>query len=280
MRFDIETCPEILTDVEWATYPKRTAREKKAETTEDINWTFQGYIEKASLYPEFSKVCCVSFKIWDHVSTYSNLDEVELLKTIAPIFEKNTRKLWGFNIYNFNIPFLWKRFVINHMLPPKPLCIMWIKPREIDNTMVDVIQIWKQTSFTCSLDLLSLTLLWESPKSDWAGDNVVFAVKAGNMEWIENYCKWDVAYTERCYEAMLHPTRVQKPQFTKQDLEKLSQKKVYLTEFQSSNDLISEIEKTYEVAQEMKMDIADLRANTETNPTETSNTVADGELPF
>jgi hypothetical protein len=37
MRFDIETCPEILTEVEWATYPKRTAREKKAETTEDVN---------------------------------------------------------------------------------------------------------------------------------------------------------------------------------------------------------------------------------------------------
>jgi hypothetical protein len=79
---------------------------------------------------------------------------------------------------------------------------------------------------------------------------------------------------------MLHPTRIQKPQYTKQDFEKLSQKKVYLTEFQSSNDLITEIEKTYEVSQEMKMDIADLRANTEKNPTETSNTIADGELPF
>jgi hypothetical protein len=54
---------------------------------------------------------------------------------------------------------------------------------------VDVMQIWKQTSFTASLDLLSQTLLGESPKSDGAGDMVASAYKSENFDWIKKYCE-------------------------------------------------------------------------------------------
>ena len=75
--FDIETAPECLTEVERATYPKRKLWEKKSETNEWIEWTFNWYIKKASVYPEFSKVVCVSFKLWDKVKTISIKDSDE-----------------------------------------------------------------------------------------------------------------------------------------------------------------------------------------------------------
>lgn len=209
--FDIETAPECLTEVERATYPKRKLWEKKSETNEWIEWTFNWYIKKASVYPEFSKVVCVSFKLWDKVKTISikDSDEKKLLEEVFPILHQQMNRLWWFNIYNFDIPFLWKRYIINWYLPPMWLDIANVKPWELDDVMVDVMQIWKHTSFWCSLDLLSMTLLWESPKSEWTWEYVASALLANNFDWIEKYCEWDVLYAEKCYEYIMNPEEIE-----------------------------------------------------------------------
>ena len=205
LRFDIETCPEVTTEVEWATYPKRQCWEKKAETNPEIDGSFKSYLKKAWIYPEFSKVVCVSFKVDDHVNTIISQNEWEVLSASFEVFRSWNGKLGGFNIYNFDIPFLRKRGIINGFKPPMKLCIADIKPREMWDNIVDVMQIWKQTSFACSLDLLSQTLLWDSPKSDGAGDMVASAYRSLNFDWIKKYCEWDVDFTIRCYDAIMNP---------------------------------------------------------------------------
>ena len=205
LRFDIETCPEVTTEVEWATYPKRQCWEKKAENNPEIDGSFKSYLKKAWIYPEFSKVVCVSFKVDDHVNTIISQNEWEVLSASFEVFRSWNGKLGGFNIYNFDIPFLRKRGIINGFQPPMKLCIADIKPREMENNIVDVMQIWKQTSFACSLDLLSQTLLWDSPKSDGAGDMVASAYRSLNFDWIKKYCEWDVDFTIRCYDAIINP---------------------------------------------------------------------------
>ena len=211
LRFDIETCPEITTEVEWATYSKRQCWEKKSESNPEIDGTFKSYLKKAWLYPEFSRVVCVSFNVWWVVKSIMETDEKELLLKVDEVFVKWKWKIWWFNIYNFDIPFLRKRMVINWLQPPLKLSITDIKPRELGENIVDVMQIWKQTSFACSLDLLSQTLLWDSPKSDWAGDMVASAWKSENYDWIRKYCEWDVDFTIRCYDAIMNPREIPLP---------------------------------------------------------------------
>ena len=206
MRFDIETCPECLTEVEWASYSKKQCREKKADNNPDIDWTFKSYQKKAGLYPEFSRIVCISFSCKWTMQTVIEEDERALLQRVKEIFAARwSGKIGGFNIYGFDIPFLRKRMVMRWIIPPTNLCIANIKPREMDNVIVDVFQMRKQTSFSCSLDLLSLSLLGESPKSDWAGDVVASAWNAKNYDWIKNYCEWDVNFTIRCYKAIMNP---------------------------------------------------------------------------
>lgn len=58
--FDIETAPEV-NGSEFSSYPKRTAWEKKM-LKEPLTDTFErGYMQRASLFPEFSKVVCISY---------------------------------------------------------------------------------------------------------------------------------------------------------------------------------------------------------------------------
>ena len=89
------------------------------------------------------------------------------------------------------------------------LDIAHIKPWELDDFVVDVMQIRKHTSFWCSLDLLSMTLLWESPKSEWNWEYIVSAILANNYDWIEKYCEWDVLYTEKCYNLIMNPEKIE-----------------------------------------------------------------------
>ena len=60
--FDIQTCPECLTEEAWYSYEKRTAWERKAETNPDIDGTFKSYTKRAYIYPEFSRVVSIAIK--------------------------------------------------------------------------------------------------------------------------------------------------------------------------------------------------------------------------
>ena len=205
MRFNIITCPECVRVEDWAGYSKRACWEQKAKSNDEIDGSFMSYCKKASIYPEFSQVVAVSMKVkgWD-IMLDARDGEKGLLERVNEIFKKNNRRLGGFNIYGFAIPFLWKRMIINGIEPAKALCISELKPRDMKDYIVDVMQIWKQTSFTCSLDLLSACLLGENPWIDGYGEYVASAMAEGNMNWCIHYCYQGMRFAERCFNEIMY----------------------------------------------------------------------------
>lgn len=198
--FDIETAPEV-NGSDFSSYPKKRLWEDKM-IEKGITTTFErSYMEKASIYPEFAKVVCISYSINNQMKSLIGQDEAMLLMQFNDVLAfHQDATLGGFNINEFDIPFLWKRMMINGIKPHKKLCIGNAKPREIDT--VDVFKIRKQTSFGCSLDLLSMTLLGESPKSEMSWEKVSYFYYADNLNIIKEYCEGDVLFTERCYKKL------------------------------------------------------------------------------
>ncbi len=194
--FDVETVPETN---DFESYPKKQARIKK--NIEPEMAPAESYFKKSGIYPEFSKVACIACKdmVRGWIFSWEEKDILERFFALLDGFT-NDYVLGWFNIVWFDIPFLWKREIINGIKPPKKLCIWSQKPREVD--VVDVMQIRRQTSFSCSLDLLSLTLLWETPKEDGDGSDVFDHYYSWEYKWIEEYCMRDVEYTERCYDVL------------------------------------------------------------------------------
>lgn len=199
------TCPECLTEDEWYGYAKRTAWERKAETNDEIDGTFKSYLKRASIYPEFSKVVGFAYMYWEEKEVMAWEDERDLLLKINGVFKSHECRIGWFNIYSYAIPFLWKRMIINQINPQNKLCISYLKPRDLDSYLVDVMNIWKQTSFTCSLDLLSLSLLGDKPNTDWIGEFVGGAVNSENWDWVKYYVNAWLLYTEKCYDAIMYP---------------------------------------------------------------------------
>lgn len=156
---------------------------------EPLTDTFKrSYMQKSSLFPEFSKVVCISYlPEGGEVKSLVGEEADILTKFNLVLIAHKDYTLGGFNIFGFDIPFLWKRMIINAIKPNEKLCLADKKPWE--TWVVDVFLDWKQTSFSCSLDTLSLTLLGESPKSDLTGSGVAYAYYAGSIDMIRNYCE-------------------------------------------------------------------------------------------
>ena len=253
--FDVETAPEVNRS-EFDSYPKKRLREEKMKEKGIEADIFEDYKEKCWIYPEFSKVVCISYlPEWEEIKTLIGTDESAILKQFNEALTLHkSYVIWGFNIYWFDIPFLRKRMIINGIQPHPLLCIADTKPREL--TVVDVMQTRKQTSFGCSLDLLSITLLGESPKAeiDWADVGELFY--SGELEKIKKYCEWDVLATKRCHEKIL----LQKEEMTIEQLNELKKNPKYLRSFSNSEDLIQKIRTKYKVSDEMRIDIGELWA--------------------
>lgn len=88
----------------------------------------------------------------------------------------------------------------------------------MENYIVDVMNIWKQTSFTCSLDLLSISLLSENPGVDGYGEYVVSAMAQGNLNWCLHYCIQGMRYAERCFNAIMYHDQYEAEEEVKEEV--------------------------------------------------------------
>lgn len=208
--FDIETVAEVGN---FSSYNKKRLWSEKCRDNKfpGLNEE-ESFYKNAWLYPEFSRVVCISTMINGRTQSFSNrISEGDMLKNFFNYLgEYQDCVLGGFNILTFDIPFLWKRSVILGIKPHKKLCVGDIKPRERNE--VDVMQIRKQGSFACSLDLLSISLLGHSPKTGDVNAKNVFEVYYSprpkeeplhvdsRLDKIAEYCEKDVEYTKMCYE--------------------------------------------------------------------------------
>lgn len=202
--FDLETVPqEPVNQNLFELFEKRFKYlEKDGEGIVDL------YDKSAGLYAEWGKIVCISFGAVTKggsefkVKAYCDHNEVEILKAIVPILESAV-ELGGHGIKEFDIPFLFRRFLINGITPPKILCVDGVPPYK--QPFVDTMEIWGSTQwkYKVSLDLLTHILGIPSPKEDMSGKDVAAIwydksmLPFDKVEKIGKYCNLDVLASYR-----------------------------------------------------------------------------------
>lgn len=203
---DIETVSEKEDfhhlDATWqALWTEKINKSLPLETTPE-----EYYPKRAAILSEFAKVVCISFgyfkkedEQWQlRVKSLYSENEIDILKqfsvTLNQFYSKN--KNWiltGHNIKEFDVPFLCRRMLINHIPIPPFIDFQNMKPWE--TPVIDTLHLWRFGDYKhyTSLKLLAAVLGVPSPKDDIDGSQVgnVFW-KEKNLERIATYCEKDV----------------------------------------------------------------------------------------
>lgn len=193
--FDIETAPlyEKLTEES----PMFDAWEYQCAKSDNVEDVFEEYDKRSSLQAEFSRVCCISIAVVHegkiHVKSLYGPDERKILEDLSELLKKVTNRkthLCGHNIVDFDIPFMMKRYLINHMTVPEVFDTAHLKPWEVQ--CVDTALLWRGTSFRkTSLIGVTMSMGHPSPKDDLQGSEVRGAFFRGEHKRIATYCEKD-----------------------------------------------------------------------------------------
>ena len=207
---DIETVPQVPSfadmDFNWQTL----FHDKIAKTVpEDFDQEVI-YRKKAGILAEFGKIICISTAFFYEEedktlslkmkSIYGD-DEVEILSIFTELCTKmyhlNPRfRFAGHNIKEFDIPYICRRLLINHLPLPEYLQLHDKKPWEVK--MFDTLNWWKfgDNKNYISLNLLANVLGIPSSKSDIDGSMVQDVYyKDQDLPRIAAYCQRDVVVT-------------------------------------------------------------------------------------
>lgn len=206
---DIETVRknEVLNidSAEFDAWKFQNKREFPNATNEELQ---ELYINKAALYAEFSKIVCISVgRIQGDslkLKTYNDEDEKSLLenfnKDLGLVVDANPKTAFcGHAIIGFDVPFIYKRCLINQVMPNELLDTQGEKPWTLENYLVDTKDLWKGTAFLpSSLAVVAMALDVPSPKDDISGADVgrvYYSGEEGTVARISRYCEKDVLTT-------------------------------------------------------------------------------------
>jgi DNA polymerase elongation subunit (family B) len=169
------------------------------------------WLNRSSLHPEFGRVVCVSFGVFqgetEKITSFYGEDEKDILEKANKILANSRTKgfkIAGQNIKNFDIPYLGKRMIINS-ITPDPIIQTWNK-KPWETSFVDLAEIfafgaWGQTF--SSLDLISHVLGVPTSKDNLDGSMVHSSYWDEKMtEEIKNYCEQDVVCTMNCFKRL------------------------------------------------------------------------------
>ncbi len=213
--FDIETIRghEQLADASEQTQRAWEAHSKKRSPDADPNQT---YIDTAGLFPEFSKVCCISAMTKGQqpksVFLDSRIPEREREKAMLMEFAEWLDGFPGFilvghNIKKFDIPFINVRCVCNGLKLINGFKMHGVKPWE--SRHVDTFEVWTGgvygSSQSASIESICNALGIESPKAEFSGaqvSDVYYSHAADAMAKIVKYCERDVLATALVFSNM------------------------------------------------------------------------------
>lgn len=203
---DIETTTEYM---DLSLSPKQTVtlwteryHDKHAEGDMTPHET---YTSAAPLYPEFSKVICisVSYMLQDKkVKSFSG-DEKTMLIEFAEMMQKmdrNKDKICGHSIKFFDIPFLIKRYIVHGIRVPNFINTNGLKPWET-GWILDTNEMWNVGSnFKTALSVVCNALGIESPKDEMSGSDVYEKFwEENDLQSIIKYCEKDTVATMNVY---------------------------------------------------------------------------------
>lgn len=202
----LSEAPQIVQDA-WD-YKMRYSPEKYEFPVSDET----AYSEKAALYPEFGKIVCVSLanisKAGElHITSCYETQELrggsvvdseeQIIKNVnhwlSLIVGTRSAMLVGHAIKGFDIPFLFRRSLINGIVPHDLFDTSMLKPWEMN--ALDTLELWKGTGFySASLLAIASALNLPSPKIDISGaetSEVYYSSDSSRMERIKEYCERD-----------------------------------------------------------------------------------------
>ena len=209
---DIETVPQYETFEEVPELLKKLFLQRfKKEAAETDDYENLWFL-KASLYPEFGKIVCISVGMMYNgkfvTKSFASEDEVALLNDFVggKLMDKLNDISGGtvFSAYNgnvFDFPFIAKRLIINELFVPKVFFYTDLKPWE-RNFMVDLKVLWKWDVFDAnvSLGLLGYALGLKIHKDEMDGSMVKDVYyKEKDIKKIALYCEQDVDLLYRAY---------------------------------------------------------------------------------
>ena len=211
---DIETVPQgkQLLDIDDAA--QLLWEEKEGRKRDECMSAAEFYFSRAGILAEFGKIICISIgyfrnengeEIFRVKSCYGH-DEKAVLQEFFEVLEGFARKvnnvvICGHNIKEFDIPYICRRSIINHLHLPVILCeLQSKKPWEIP--LEDTMQLWKFGDYKnyTSLKLLAHVLGIPSPKEDIDGSRVASVYwHEDGLERIKHYCQKDVFTTAQVF---------------------------------------------------------------------------------
>lgn len=194
--FDLETIPadEAIVDLVREQFERRSAR---PSTYPKKEITFEEYLHGTSLDPNFGRILCIGYAIDDQPALITHGDsEKEILEEFWKI-AKGADHIVGHNAVAFDVPFLWKRSVLNGVKPTLDL----MNPDLVHDTMLlwDMSMPRKHTS----LDLVSKLLGIPSSKGQMHGGEVYDYYRTGRLQEIYDYCQRDVVATRAVYRKLI-----------------------------------------------------------------------------
>jgi len=193
--FDLETIPadESIADLVREQFERKSSYSSSSYRRPV---TFEEYLHGTSLDPNFGRILCIGYAVDDQpVDVISGDSEREILEQFWKI-ANGANLLIGHNAVSFDVPFLWKRSVLNGMQPSIDLN---------DETKIgDTMLLWdyRMPRKHTSLDLLAKLLGIPSSKDKMDGSEVYDYYRAGKLDDIYEYCKKDVDVTRQVYEKL------------------------------------------------------------------------------
>jgi len=166
------------------------------------------YKKKAALYAEFGKIVCITVgrlktdkdgNVFPIFKNYDHIEEKELLGAFMHDMNQVCRKdpgtlLFGHAIKGFDMPYIFRRCLINGIEPNELFDIGDAKPWEL--TAKDTMELWKSGAFySASLIAISAAFGLPSPKNDISGSEVSDVYWSGeedSLKKIVQYCMRDV----------------------------------------------------------------------------------------
>jgi len=168
-------------------------------TAKDLKASFK---EKAPLFAEFGKIVCISVASVKDDSvrkiSYYGDNEKDLLERFSKDMRRKMKaqpnsKLCGHSIIRFDIPYIYKRMLVNGLPIPEIFNISFQKPWVLSDKYLDIAEMWDATSFhRSSLINITTALGLDSPKGNLDGSMVSEAYYGGKIDQIVEYCEGDV----------------------------------------------------------------------------------------
>ncbi len=207
---DIETVPAFQAFADMDSGWQSLFLDKISKTMPEGISEEEMYHKKAGILAEFGKIICISTAFFYEnenketalkIKSIYGDDEVEILRIFTELCNKmylfhRNFQFGGHNIKEFDIPYICRRLLINHLPLPEYLQLHDKKPWEVK--MFDTLNWWKfgDNKNYVSLHLLANVLGIPTSKSDIDGSMVQDVYyKEKNLTRIVEYCQRDVVAT-------------------------------------------------------------------------------------